>query len=154
MLQMLKAGATDQNPEVIRQEAELRTLNEHLRELESSQSRKNVGDPLLPVSSLPQTGQEYIRRLRDLKYHESMFEFLTKQYSIARLDETKNTPLIQVVDRAQPPDDYTWPSLKELAVTGATCLTILCIAYILLQAKFRDPRRSQILMQLKREIVS
>ena len=43
---------------------------------------------------------EYIRKLRDVTYSEKIYELLAKQYEAARLDEAKNTSVIQVMDKA------------------------------------------------------
>jgi tyrosine-protein kinase Etk/Wzc len=57
-------------------------------------------------------GLEYARRLRDLKYHELVFEFLAKQLEVARIDEAREGAIIQVVDRAERPDQKSWPKMS------------------------------------------
>jgi uncharacterized protein involved in exopolysaccharide biosynthesis len=44
-----------------------------------------------------------------VKYHETLYELLAKQYEAARIDEAKAAPVIQVVDRAVPPDKKSGP---------------------------------------------
>jgi uncharacterized protein involved in exopolysaccharide biosynthesis len=46
---------------------------------------------------------EYITRYRDYKYNEVLFEQLSKQYELARVDESGDGAVIQVVDVAIPP---------------------------------------------------
>ena len=45
-----------------------------------------------------------MRGLRDVKYYETMFEILAKQFEAAKLDEARQAAVIQVVDTAIPPD--------------------------------------------------
>jgi|WetSurMetagenome_2_1015567.scaffolds.fasta_scaffold146963_1 tyrosine-protein kinase Etk/Wzc len=116
-LQRLKTGATPQNPEVLRQEIELQTLREKLRELETARSGKS-GDPFLPTNMVPAAGLEYARRLREVKYRESLYELLAKQYEAARIDEAKESPIIQIVDRAVPSDRKTAPRRSMYLLVG------------------------------------
>ena len=67
-------------------------------------------------NKLPDASLEYIRKLRDVKYHETLFELLAKQYEVARLDEAKQAPVIQVVDRAVTPDKSSRMSRSGLLV--------------------------------------
>jgi tyrosine-protein kinase Etk/Wzc len=62
---------------------------------------------------------EYIRRLRDLKYNETVFELLAKEFEVAKLDEAREGAIIQVVDAAVPPDKKSSPH-RLLIVIGAT----------------------------------
>ena len=68
---------------------------------------------------MPQAGIEYIRRIRDVKYNETIFEILARQFEVAKLDEAKQGALIQVVDPAIPPDRKSFPK-RALIVIGAT----------------------------------
>jgi uncharacterized protein involved in exopolysaccharide biosynthesis len=107
-LQRLRAGATSQNPEVVRLEIELDTMRRQLQNMESKPRSGGAG-PVLTTSAMPQAGLEYLRHLRDVKYHEFLFEILSKQYEAARMDEIKASPSIQIVDRAVPPDQKSGP---------------------------------------------
>ena len=117
-LQRLKAGATMQNPEVLRQEIELKALRSQVQELETSSTKRSQGDPMMPTTLVPEAGLEYARRLREVKYRETLFELLAKQYEVARIDEAKEAPVIQVVDRAIPPDLKSAPSRRLFVVIG------------------------------------
>src|SRR5208283_5309526 len=73
-LERLRMGATPQNPEVVRQEAELASMRSDLSRLEAGGTRQQPGDPLVPVADVPKAGLDYMRALRDVKYHEALFE--------------------------------------------------------------------------------
>lgn len=114
-LERLRMGATEDNPEVLRREAEMRALRAQLAKLTRSSDR---GDPIVATGALPEVGLEYIRRVRDLKYHELLFELLSKQYEAARLDEAKASPDLQVVDPAIPPDKKSGPHRAAITLLG------------------------------------
>jgi uncharacterized protein involved in exopolysaccharide biosynthesis len=114
-LQRLKMGATPENPAVLQTETELAEMRAQLLKLEKSSPD---GDPLMATSAIPAAGLGYLRRLRDLKYHEFLFELLSKQYEAARIDEAKASPAIQVVDTAIPPDKKSGPLRTLIILLG------------------------------------
>lgn len=108
-LQATRTFATEQNPDAIRLQEEINSLNEQLSRLENDPRTKQLGAGNLQAGRVPALGMEYARRLRDVRFNEALFELLTKQYEAARIDEAKAAPLIQVVDRAVPPDKKSSP---------------------------------------------
>jgi LPS O-antigen subunit length determinant protein (WzzB/FepE family) len=62
----------------------------------------------------------YIRKERDVKYHQLLFDLLARQYEAARMDEAKSAPVIQVVDPALPPDRKSAPFRALWAIVGGT----------------------------------
>ncbi|MCL5884141.1 MAG: Wzz/FepE/Etk N-terminal domain-containing protein [Deltaproteobacteria bacterium] len=99
--------ATSQNPDLQRIEEELRGLKSELNKLE--QKGGSGHDPLMPTGRMPSVGMEYLRKLRDVKYNETLYELLAKQYELAKLDEARDAVVIQVVDRAIQPEKKTKP---------------------------------------------
>lgn len=139
MLVSLKGAATDQNPAVVRQEAELGALRQQLQTLESRGGSSRSGDPIISTSELPKAGLEYVRSVRDVKYHETLFELLSKQYEIAKIDEAKEAPVIQVVDSAVPPERKTWPPRSLLAIAGAIAFGLLACLCAFLNNRLQEP---------------
>jgi uncharacterized protein involved in exopolysaccharide biosynthesis len=121
----LKTYVADENPRLQRLTREIGSLQSELATLENGVHV--AGKPEVPVGELPQAGLEYIRRLREVKYHESLFEGLSKQYEAARLDEAKAGPLIQVIDRAVTPEKKSWPP-RALIIGGSTLLAAIATA--------------------------
>ena len=84
-----------------------------------------------------------MRKLRDVKYYETIFNILARQFEIAKLDEAKEGALIQVVDPAIPPDKRSFPK-RGLIVIGATAVgwimaCFLALALAGLEHMRRDP---------------
>jgi uncharacterized protein involved in exopolysaccharide biosynthesis len=71
---------------------------------------------------------EYLRRFRDLKYQETVFELLAKEFEIAKLDEAREGSIIQVVDSAVPPDKKSSPH-RTLIVLATTILSFFVAAF-------------------------
>jgi len=75
-----------------------------------------------------QSGMEYLRRFRDLKYQETIFELLAKEFEVAKLDEAREGAIVQVVDVAVPPDRKSSPH-RTLIVVGATILSFFVAVF-------------------------
>lgn len=120
-LQAMRSYATDQNPQVDVLKREISALQAQLGGLEVNHGSNSAFQ--LSTGKLPQAGLEYIRKLRDMKYHETLFELLAKQYEIARIDEAKQAPMIQVVDRAVAPERKSWPP-RAVYVLGSALLAM------------------------------
>jgi uncharacterized protein involved in exopolysaccharide biosynthesis len=108
-IQALQTFATDQNPELIREQQEAAALRDQLSKLEKDPGNANLGNPGFAGGQIPAVSLEYARKFREVRYHETLFELLSKQFEAARIDEVKAAPLVQVVDRAIPPDKKTGP---------------------------------------------
>jgi tyrosine-protein kinase Etk/Wzc len=118
-LTALSQGSTSENPEVIRLTSEIAGLKEQLRRLENSSQKDNAKDPLLPVSQAPGLTLESVRKEREVKYQEALYELLLRQYESAQLDESRAAPLVQVVDEAVVPDQKSWPPRTPLVLLFA-----------------------------------
>ena len=67
---------------------------------------------------LPQAGLAYVRKLRQVKYHDTLFDILARQYEVARLDEAKEGAPIQVVDAGSIPDRKSGPKILYFFLGG------------------------------------
>lgn len=128
-LEGMRSYATGENPQVLLLERETAALRGQLEKLRAGGGAQD--DLMLSTNRLPAASLEYLRRLRDLKYHETLFELLAKQYEAARIDEARSAPLIQVVDQATPPDKNSWPP-RALIVLASGLLAALVACFIIL----------------------
>lgn len=119
----MRVYVAEENPRFQAVKHELAALQSRLAKLETGEHI--AGTPEVPIGKLPQAGLEYLRKYRDVKYHESLYEALSKQYEAARLDEAKAAPLIQVIDKATVPERKSWPP-RMLIVSICTLGTAFC----------------------------
>jgi tyrosine-protein kinase Etk/Wzc len=120
-LQQLLTSETAQNPDVIRIQQRISYLQQQLDKAEKQEPKELGGNNGLSMqaSSVPNLALDYIRKMRDVKYHETLFELLARQYEAAKIDESKQAPAIQVVDAAVPPHFKYWPPRKLFAAACA-----------------------------------
>ncbi len=154
-IQGMQTYATGENSELIQAQQELAGLRAQLAKLGGSADTAG-NDLLIPKGLVPKAGMEYIRRLRDVKYYETIFDILAKQFEMAKLDEAKEGALIQVVDPAIVPDRRSFPK-RGLIVIGATFLGFFIGIFLaLFQAGLQnlksDPEAAAKVALLKRAI--
>lgn len=152
-LQGMRSFATEQNPNYIVLEQELAALRKQQQEIQSKRAGK--GDIQIGAESVPEVGLEYIRRLRDVKYNEAMFEMLAKQFEVAKLDEAKQSDSIQVLDPAVIPDRKSSPKRALILVLGTFLGLFGAVLYVLAQdALQRNPRASSRIQMLRHSLGS
>ena len=118
-LSAMRGFATAQNPDVRRTEQMLVSLRAQLAKLEH-QAQATAAD-MPSKSKIPGMAIDYVHRMRDLKYNETLFAFVSQQLASAKLDEAKDAPVIQVVDKALVPEKKSKPK-RALIVILATML--------------------------------
>jgi tyrosine-protein kinase Etk/Wzc len=126
-LEQLKTIATEHNEKVSEMESGIAALHAQLSKAERGVNDDQSNDYFLAAGEVPKAGLAYIRATRDLRYHEALFEALSKQYEMARIDEAKAPPLLQVVDRAIPLDRRTWPPRTLLVLLAGLLAAVVVI---------------------------
>jgi tyrosine-protein kinase Etk/Wzc len=121
-VQAMRSFATAQNPDLVIAEQELTSMRAQLDRLERGQGKGSIAD--VPIENVPTAGLEYIRKFRDVKYHEALFELLAKQYEAAKVDEARDTLFVQQLDKASVPERKSWPH-RGLIVLSITILALL-----------------------------
>lgn len=113
----MRSFATINNPAYVRLQEEVRGLNVQLGKLKKGQE-SSQGDAMMATRKIPEVGVEYIRSLRDVKYYETMFEMMAKQYELAKIDESKDSSVIQLLDSAVVPEKKSGPKRARLLLGG------------------------------------
>ena len=132
-LNSMRAFVTTNNPRFKLVEEELASLRLELSKLENGRSDDAEG---LAKSGEKQNGFANIKLLRDLKYHQMLYELLAKQFEAARLDEAKDSSVIQVLDPAIDPEKKFKPLRALIVVISSVFAFLAAIVYVLI-AEFR-----------------
>jgi len=91
-------------------------------------AKDKLTDAEILLDKTPNTSLQYLGALRNLKYQEMMFDILARQFEMAKLDEAKDSPLIQVLDKATPPEKKSKPK-RSLIVIMATFVAFFLSAF-------------------------
>jgi capsule polysaccharide export protein KpsE/RkpR len=132
-LAAMKTFAADDNPRLQIVKRELSVLQAQLNELERGDYK--AGTLELPTGQFPEASLKYLRAVRELKYHETLFEVLSRQYEAARLDEAKSGAPIQIVDRALTPERKSWPPRTLLVLAAVTAAFLIFAFWMLLEER-------------------
>lgn len=120
-LQALRRSLLDNTTEVQSQQAVVFALRAELAKAEATSTSK-------------QASSSYIDKYREYKYQETLFDLFARQFELARLDESREGALIQVVDAAEPADMKSWPRRGvTAALTGA--LVFLGLSLLVISRK-------------------
>ncbi|KQQ33587.1 hypothetical protein ASF61_10975 [Duganella sp. Leaf126] len=141
-LSATKTFATSTNPQVLRAQEELRSLKEQLAKLQTG-GKAASGNPMIPTGQIPEVGVEYIRRVRDVKYQETMFEMLARQFEVAKVDEAKDSSLIQQLDTAEPAEKKIRPKRLLTILGGLVIGSVLGVVIAYLRDAYVRSRQSE-----------
>ena len=138
-LQTLRGGLAEMAPEVQQQLSRLAALRSQLNKLEG-----NLDGP---------ANSDYLGKYREFKYQEALFELFSRQFELARLDESREGALIQVVDVATPPEHKSRPKRTVATVVSAGLSFLLILAFVVLRHSLRraaaNPATAQKLSALR-----
>ncbi len=129
----LRQSDAENNPDVRRLQAVIGDLQGQLTRMESGSG--NGIDTAMPTSKVPAAALDYVRKEREVKYHEALFEMLARQYESARLDEAHDAPLLQVLDPASYPDIKSGPPRTLIALGGLFLGLLGGCAWVILRAR-------------------
>jgi uncharacterized protein involved in exopolysaccharide biosynthesis len=141
-IEAMRTYATKDNPELRVTEQELAGLRAQLAKMERNSGASTNGDIDLPTRKLPQAELEYLRRARDLKYHETLYEFLSKQLEAARIDEAKDAVVVQVVDKAVEPERKSGPHRATIILLATLVGFLVACAGTLFSEALKRRRES------------
>jgi tyrosine-protein kinase Etk/Wzc len=155
-LQVMKTYASANNPDLRRAEQELHALKEQMRRQEEKHDN-TFFDPLMSTGQLPSVGAEYVRKMRDFKYRETVYELIAKQYEVARLDEAREAVVVQVIQTAIPPDKNTKPNVILLValsiVLGGVLFTLVALGKESFRKASERPENEQRVQELKNSLI-
>lgn len=125
-LQVLRGTMADNTPEVRQQQTALAALRENLARAEKATDASS--------------GADYVGKYREFKYQETLFELYARQFELARVDESREGALIQVVDAATPPEKKSKPRRGVAALATAAVTLLALVALVLIRHSLQKPK--------------
>ena len=122
-LQSMRRMLADEAPELRQQQATLAALRDQLARVEKRDTAGNDSG--------------YVGKYREFKYQETLFELFARQYELARVDESREGSLIQVVDAAMPPERKSGPKRAFIAAAAALLVCLLLAAFTIVRDRYR-----------------
>jgi tyrosine-protein kinase Etk/Wzc len=131
-LASLRNTMTDENSDVKTLQAGLARLKSQL----GAMSGSGGSDVIPAVGNLPGLGVEYVRKMRELKTQEAIFEQLTKQYEVAKISEAKDSSSVQVLDDAVAPLKKSKPKRSLIVILAGVTAFFASIFIVFIQEYF------------------
>lgn len=120
----LRTFATTSNPDYIRVQRQIDALRRELSKVQAG---------TIPTGKIPEAGLDYMRKVRDVKYTENLFELLAKQFELAKIEEAKQGSVIQVLDRAIVPDTKSKPRRSLIVLLATVASGFIAIIWVFLK---------------------
>lgn len=138
-LQTMKSG----NVNIVQLKKEIEELEKQYNFLQygDSLSLKTQKEFYIPFANVPEVGLQLAKLLREVKVQETVWELLNQQYYHAKIQEARDTPTIQALDEAVPPELRTKPKRKLLVLIGSFLALMLSIFWAFI-AEYIDRVRS------------
>lgn len=131
-LQGLEQIYGDANARVLSARARVGALKRKLEEMRGSSGE--IGTTSYPsLRAMPHLAVDYTDLYREVKIHETVFELLSQQYEMARIEEAKDTPVVSVIDPALVPEKKSFPPRLLIAV-GVLCVALLIHGFFILSS--------------------
>lgn len=146
-LESMRQIYTDDNARVREAQARIGVLQRELNKLagssaplpqSSASSTQTAGELYPPLRQLPRLAVRYVDLLRRVKVQEAVFELLTEQYEMARLQEAKDIPVVHVIDAPGIAEKKSFP--HRVILTGVFTLLAFAVtsAFLLLRQRWAD----------------
>lgn len=125
-LATMRGYLTESAPDFRQALTELAALRAQLGQAERSQKPSQPG------------ASDYVAKYREFKYFETLFELLAKQYEIARVDESREGAVIQVLDVAQAPERKSKPQKAMIAVLATLIAGFALLLFVFVRQALRN----------------
>jgi len=146
----MRTFAAEGNPDLQRAQQELDALKREASRIEGA-SDFDPADFKAPGAR--NTGISNLGLLRDMKYYETVYELMAKQFELAKIDEAKDSSILQVIDKAILPDRKSKPKRLVAALVSAVIAGFIAIVWALVwEAADRakgNPAQAERLRRLK-----
>jgi capsule polysaccharide export protein KpsE/RkpR len=104
------------------------------------------GLPYPTIHSLPLLGAKYADYYRRAKIQETVYELLTEQFELAKVQEAKETPSVKILDPGTIPEKKSFPPRLLIIFVGTTLVFLMSVAWVFGAEQWRaadpgDPRK-------------
>jgi uncharacterized protein involved in exopolysaccharide biosynthesis len=81
---------------------------------------------------------DYVAKFREFKYQETLFELFARQFEMAKVDESREGAVIQVLDAAQPPERKSKPKKALIAIIATLAAGFALLLFVFISQGLRN----------------
>lgn len=143
-LEGLRQIYSDNNIRVRSTQARIAELRNQLQKMGGTSAgtvpsdQSNVDNAYPTLRQLPLLGVPYADKFRQLKVDEAVYETLTKQFELAKVQEAKEIPSVKVLDQPDVPERKSFPPRTLIIIAGTACSVLLGAAWLFGTARWRQ----------------
>jgi uncharacterized protein involved in exopolysaccharide biosynthesis len=145
----MRTFAADRNPDLQLAQQELESMKRELARIEGASGSKSGN-----ARENSDSGLDSLELLRNVKYYETIYELLAKQFELAKIDEAKDSAVVQVMDKAIEPDRKSKPFRSLIVLLSALVAGFVAILWAFVREGMAsvkaDPQQARRLLDLKR----
>ena len=116
-------------------------------------AKDKLTDAEITLDRTPNTSLQYMDALRNLRYQEGIYDILARQFAAAKLDEAKDSPLIQILDNAIPPEKKSKPKRSLIVILATLAAFFLAVVWAFIKEALTrsksDPEQDARLQELR-----
>ena len=86
---------------------------------------------------------DYVARYREFKYQETMFELFAKQFELAKVDESREGAVIQVLDIAEPPERKVKPKKAMIAIIATLVSGFALLLFVFIRIALKNASQDE-----------
>ncbi len=96
-----------------------------------------------PANSNTTVQGDYVSKYREFKYNETLFELFAKQFEIAKVDESREGAVIQILDVAQPPERKSKPKKALIAIIATLAAGFALLLFVFIRQALKNAGNDQ-----------
>ena len=90
---------------------------------------------------------DYVAKYREFKYQETLFDLFAKQFELAKIDESREGAVIQVLDAAQPPEKKAKPKKALIAIIATLAAGFALLLFVFIRQALRNASQDSVSTQ-------
>jgi tyrosine-protein kinase Etk/Wzc len=114
-----------------------------LNELANLRSQLAKQEKDTPSNSNTPVQGDYVSKYREFKYNETLFELFAKQFELAKVDESREGAVIQILDAAQPPERKSKPKKALIAIIATLAAGFALLIFVFLRQALKNAGKDQ-----------
>ena len=96
-----------------------------------------------PANSNMSAKGDYVSKYREFKYNETLFELFAKQFEIAKVDESREGAVIQILDAAQAPERKSKPKKALIAMIATLAAGFALLLFVFIRQALNNAGKDQ-----------
>ncbi len=118
-------------------------FKQSLNELSNLKAQLARQEKDTPTNSNLSLQSDYVSKYREFKYNETLFELFAKQFEIAKVDESREGAVIQILDVAQPPERKSKPKKALVAIIATFAAGIALLLFVFIRQAIKNAGKDE-----------